>query len=198
MEGGVKRVNESVVIFIGMALINNIVLVRYLGLCPFFGVSKKLGPALSMGMATTFVMFIASVVTWPINQYILIPRDVKYMEIIIFILVIASLVQMIELFIKRTSATLYNALGIYLALITTNCAVFYLTLWNSLYEYSFLEIIASSLGAGIGFTLALVLMSGIRERLDIADCPKSMRGLPIAFITAMMLSLALLGFGGML
>jgi len=190
--------NEFIVIFIGMALINNIVLVRYLGLCPFFGVSTKLGPALSMGMATTFVMFIASVVTWPINHYILIPFNVKYMEIIIFILVIASLVQMTELFIKRTSATLYNALGIYLALITTNCAVFYLTLWNSLYNYSFLEIIASSLGAGLGFTLALTLMSGIRERLEIADCPKAMKGLPIAFITAMMLSLALLGFGGML
>ena len=198
MEGVVKRMNESIVIFIGMALINNIVLVRYLGLCPFFGVSKKLGPALSMGMATTFVMFIASVVTWPINQYILIPFEVRYMEIIIFILVIASLVQMIELFIKRTSDTLDNALGIYLALITTNCAVFYLTLWNSLYDYSFIEIIASSLGAGIGFTLALVLMSGIRERLEIADSPRSMRGLPIAFLTAMMLSLALLGFGGMI
>ena len=198
MEGVVKRMNESIVIFIGMALINNIVLVRYLGLCPFFGVSKKLGPAFSMGMATTFVMFIASVATWVINQYVLIPFDVRYMEIIIFILVIASLVQMIELFIKRPSATLYHALGIYLALITTNCAVFYLTLWNSLYEYSFIEVIASSLGAGIGFTLALVLMSGIRERLEIADSPRSMRGLPIAFLTAMMLSLALQGFGGML
>lgn len=198
MEGVVKGMNQFIVIFLGMALINNIVLVRYLGLCPFFGVSKKLGPALSMGMATTFVMFIASVVTWPINQYILIPFEVRYMEVIIFILVIASLVQMIELFIKRTSATLYNALGIYLALITTNCAVFYLTLWNSLYDYSFIEVLASSLGAGAGFTLALVLMSGIREKLDIADCPKSMKGLPIAFISAMMLSLALFGFGGML
>ncbi len=190
--------NEFIVIFLGMALINNIVLVRYLGLCPFFGVSKKLGPAFSMGMATTFVMFIASIATWVINQYVLIPFDVRYMELVIFILVVASVVQIIELFIKRTSATLYNAFGIYLALITTNCAVFYLTLWNSLYEYSFLEIIASSLGAGIGFTLALVLMSGIRERLDIADSPRSMRGLPIAFLTAMMLSLALLGFGGMI
>ncbi len=198
MEGGVKTVNEFIVIFIGMALINNIVLVKYLGLCPFFGVSKKLGPALSMGMATTFVMFIASVVTWPINQYILIPFNVRYMELVIFILVVASVVQITELFIKRTSATLYNAFGIYLALITTNCAVFYLTLWNSLYGYSFLESITSALGAGAGFTLALVLMSSIRERLELANTPKAMRGLPLAFITAMMLSLALLGFGGMI
>ena len=190
--------NELIVIFLGMALINNIVLVRYLGLCPFFGVSKKLGPAFSMGMATTFVMIIAAAVTWPINRYILIPFDVRYMELVIFILVVASLVQMIELFIKRTSATLYNSLGIYLTLITTNCAVFYLILWNSLYDYSFLASMTSAIGAGAGFTLALVLMSSIRERLDIADCPKPMRGLPIAFITAMMLSLALLGFGGML
>ncbi len=190
--------NEFIVIFLSMALINNIVLVRYLGLCPFFGVSKKLGPAFSMGMATTFVMLIAAAVTWPINQYILIPFDVRYMELVIFILVVASVVQITELFIKRTSATLYNAFGIYLALIVTNCAVFYLTLWNSLYDLSFLESMMSALGAGAGFTLALVLMSSIRERLDIADSPKSMRGLPIAFITAMMLSLALLGFGGMI
>jgi electron transport complex protein RnfA len=120
------------------------------------------------------------------------------MELVIFILVVASVVQITELFIKRTSATLYNAFGIYLALIVTNCAVFYLTLWNSLYDYSFLESVTSAIGAGAGFTLALVLMSSIRERLDIADSPKSMRGLPIAFITAMMLSLALLGFGGMI
>ena len=190
--------NQFIIIFLGMALINNIVLVRYLGLCPFFGVSKKLGPAFSMGMATTFVMIIAAAVTWPINRYILIPFDVRYMELVIFILVVASVVQITELFIKRTNATLYNSFGIYLALITTNCAVFYLTLWNSLYDYSFLASITSAIGAGAGFTLALVLMSSIRERLDIADCPKPMRGVPIAFITAMMLSLALLGFGGML
>lgn len=190
--------NEFIVIFLSMALINNIVLVRYLGLCPFFGVSKKLGPAFSMGMATTFVMIIAAAVTWPINQYILIPFDVRYMELVIFILVVASVVQITELFIKRTSATLYNAFGIYLALIVTNCAVFYLTLWNSLYDLSLLASMMSALGAGAGFTLALVLMSSIRQKLDIADSPKSMRGLPLAFITAMMLSLALLGFGGML
>lgn len=190
--------NEFIVIFLGMALINNIVLVKYLGLCPYFGVSKKLCTALSMGMATTSVMLIAAVVTWPINYYVLVPFDIGYMQIVVFILVISSLVQMTEIFIKRTSATLYNALGIFLPLITTNCAVFYLTLWNILLEHTFLESIVSALGAGAGFTLALILMSGIREKLDIADCPRSMRGLPIAFITAMMLSLALLGLGGIL
>ncbi|MBT9163970.1 MAG: Electron transport complex subunit RsxA [Chloroflexi bacterium] len=190
--------NEFIVIFLGMALINNIVLVRYLGLCPYFGVSKEVGTALSMGMATTFVMLIAAAVTWPINHYVLVPFDVGYMQIIIFILVISSLVQMTEIFIKRTSATLFNALGIFLPLITTNCAVLFLTFWNVLWEYTFIESIVSGLGAGAGFTLALILMSGIRERLDMADCPRSMRGLPIAFITAMMLSLALLGLGGMI
>jgi len=191
-------VNELIVIFLGMALVNNIVLVRFLGLCPYFGVSKELGTALRMGMATTFVMLIASLATWLINHYILVPFDVEFMKIVVFILVIASLVQMIELFIKRTSAALYNALGIYLALITTNCAVLFVTMENVKLEYTFLGGIASALGGGAGFTLALVLMSGIRERLDIADCPKSMRGLPIAFITAMLLSLALVGFVGMI
>ncbi len=190
--------NELLGLFLGMALINNIVLSKYLGLCPFFGVSKKLSNALSMGMATTLVMLVASVATWPINHYILIPFDVKYMQIVVYILVIASLVQMIEMSIKRTNLTLYNALGIYLPLITTNCAVFYLTLWNSLWEYSFIESTAAALGAGLGFTLALVLMSGIREKLELADCPTSMKGLPIAFITAMLLSLTFFAFGGMI
>ncbi len=190
--------NELLAIFLGMALINNIVLAKYLGLCPYFGVSKKLGDALSMGAATTLVMVIASIVTWPINQYVLIPFNVEYMQIVVFILVISSLVQMTEMTIKRTNARLYNALGIFLPLITTNCAIFYLTLWNALWEYSFIESTLAGLGAGIGFTLALVLMSGIREKLELADCPRSMRGLPIAFITAMLLSLMLLGFGGMI
>jgi len=181
-----------------MALVNNIVLVRFLALCPYFGVSKQLGTALSMGMATTIVMLIASLATWPIYHFVLDPFDVEFMQIVVFILVIASLVQMIELFIKRTSAALYNALGIYLALITTNCAVFFITMLNVKLEYTLLEGIASALGGGAGFSLALVLMSGIRERLDIADCPRSMRGLPIAFITAMLLSLALVGFVGMI
>ncbi len=190
--------NELIIIFISMAFVNNIVFVRYLGLCPYFGVSKKTGPALSMGVAVIFVMIIASAATWLINHYVLIPFGVEFMQIVIFILVISSLVQITELVIKRTSATLYNALGIFLALITTNCAVLFVTLYNALHNYTFLESIASAVGAGIGFTLALILMSGIRERLEIADCPTSMRGLPVAFLSAMMLSLALIGLGGMI
>lgn len=191
--------SELIAIFIGMALINNFILVRYLGLCPFFGVSKKVGSAVSMGIAVTFVMAIASLATWLIHHYILVPFDMEYMYIIIYILVIASLVQIIELFIKRTNLTLYNAFGIYLPLITTNCAVLGVTFINTTVEnYSLLGSIVSALGAGLGFTLVLFIMSGIREKLDLADSPKSMKGLPIAFIVAVLLGLAFFGFGGMI
>lgn len=191
--------NELIAIFIGMALINNFILVRYLGLCPFFGVSKKVGNAVSMGIAVTFVMSIASLATWLIHHYILLPFDIEYMYIIIYILVIASLVQIIELFIKRTNLTLYNAFGIYLPLITTNCAVLGVTFINTTVEnYSLLGSIVSALGAGLGFTLVLFIMSNIRERLDLADSPKSMKGLPIAFLIAVLLGLAFFGFRGMI
>jgi len=191
-------VNELIAIFIGMALINNIILVQFLGLCPFFGVSKKLGSAVSMGMAVTFVMSIASVTTWLINHYILIPFDIEYMYIVIFILVIATLVQIIEMFIKRTNLALYNAFGIYLPLITTNCAVLGITLIILYQEYSFLGSVVAPLGGGLGFTLVLAMMSGIRERLELANAPKAMKGLPIAFIIAVLLALAFSGFGGMI
>ena len=191
--------NELIAIFISMALINNFILVRYLGLCPFFGVSKKVGNAVSMGIAVTFVMSIASLATWLIHHYILLPFDIEYMYIIIYILVIASLVQIIELFIKRTNLTLYNAFGIYLPLITTNCAVLGVTFINTTVEnYSLLGSIVSALGAGLGFTLVLFIMSNIRERLELADSPKSMKGLPIAFLIAVLLGLAFFGFGGMI
>jgi len=191
-------VNELIAIFIGMALINNFILVRYLGLCPFFGVSKKVGNAVSMGIAVTFVMSIASLATWLIHHYILLPFDIEYMYIIIYILVIASLVQIIELFIKRTNLALYNAFGIYLPLITTNCAVLGVTFINMVENYSLLGSIVSALGAGLGFTLVLFIMSNIRERLELADSPKSMKGLPIAFLIAVLLGLAFFGFGGMI
>ena len=187
-----------IAIFLSMAIINNFILSRFLGLCPFFGVSKKLGNALSMGFAVTLVMLIASVATWIINNYILIPFGVEYMNIIMYILVIASLVQMIELFIKRTNLTLYNALGIYLPLITTNCAVLGITLINAKESYSLLESIAASLGGGVGFLLVLIIMSGIREKLEVADTPRSMRGLPVAMLVGMLLGLTFFGFGGMI
>jgi len=188
--------DSLIVIFVTMALINNFVLVRFLGLCPFFGVSKNIGNAISMGIAVTFVMVMASVMTWLINNYVLIPFDVQFMNIVMFILAIAVIVQIVEMAIKRTNATLYNALGIYLPLITTNCAVLGIALINELEAYSLLQSLVAALGAGVGFGLVLIIMSGIRERLELSDLPKSMKGLPVAFLVAVLLSLAFIGFGG--
>jgi len=190
--------NNLVTIFIVAAIINNIVLSKFLGLCPFFGVSKKISNAFSMGLAVTLVMLIASVSTSVIYNYILVPYNAEFMKILIYILVIASLVQIVELVIRRTNITLYNTLGIYLPLITTNCAVLGIALINSAENYTVLESTVSALGAGIGFTLVLIIMSGIREKLDLADSPRSMKGLPIAFITAALLALAFMGFNGMM
>ena len=189
--------SELIAIFFGMALVNNMVLVKFLGLCPFFGVSKKLSSAVSMGVAVMLVMLVASGVTWPLFHLLLVPSGVEFMRTVIFILVIASLVQIIEMAIKRTNLTLYNALGIYLPLITTNCAVLGITFINIDSEYSFIQSLAAALGAGVGFSLVLIIMSGIRERLDLADAPKVFRGAPIAFIIAGLLGLAFLAFGGM-
>jgi electron transport complex protein RnfA len=188
--------DSLIVIFVTMALINNFILVRFLGLCPFFGVSKNIGNAISMGIAVTFVMVMASLATWLINNYVLIPFNVSYMNIVMFILVIAAIVQIVEMAIKRTNVTLYNALGIYLPLITTNCAVLGIALINELEEYSLVQSLVAALGAGVGFGLVLIIMAGIRERLDLADLPKSMKGLPVAFLVAVLLSLAFIGFGG--
>ncbi len=187
-----------ITIFISMVIINNLILTKFLGLCPFFGVSKKLSNALSMGAAVTLVMVIASLATSIIYNYILIPYKVEFMNIIIYILVIASLVQIVELTIKRTNLILYNALGIYLPLITTNCAVLGITLINANNNFSVLQSVISGLGGGLGFTLMLLIMSGIRERLELADAPSSMRGLPAAFIVAALLALAFMGFSGLL
>jgi electron transport complex protein RnfA len=189
--------SELIAIFLGMVLINNFILVRFLGLCPFFGVSKQLGSAISMGVAVTFVMTIASLATWLIYNYILVPFDIEFMHIVIFILVIATLVQIIELFIKKTNAQLYFAFGIYLPLITTNCAVLGITLIVVQQDYSLSGAMVAALGGGLGFTLVLAMMAGIRERLELANAPKAMKGLPIAFIIAALLGLAFSGFGGM-
>jgi electron transport complex protein RnfA len=184
------------VVFVTMALINNFILVKFLGLCPFFGVSKNTGNAVSMGIAVTLVMTVASAITWLIDNLVLINFKVEYMSIVMFILVVAVMVQIVEMAIKRTNLTLYNALGIYLPLITTNCAVLGIALINQTAAYSFIEIIIAALGGGIGFTLVLIIMSGIREKLDLADVPKAMKGLPIAFLVAVLLSLSFVGFGG--
>ena len=189
--------NELVTIFFSMALINNFILVRFLGLCPFFGVSKKTSSAFKMGLAVLLVMVVTSIVTWTLYMYILEPLSVEFMKTMIFILVIASLVQILELTIRRTSISLYNSFGIYLPLITTNCAILGLALINIQGDFTFFEMVFSAIGAGVGFTLVLLIMSGIRERLELADVPDSFRGLPIAFITAALLALSFLAFGGM-
>lgn len=185
-------------IFVSMVIINNMVLAKFLGLCSFFGISKKLSNAFSMGIAMTLVMLIASVSTSVIYNYILVPYKVEFMKIVIFILIIASLVQITEIIIRRTNINLYNALGIYLPLITVNCIVLAIALINATESYTVLESIVNALGAGVGYTLVIIMMSGIREKLDLADSPKSMRGLPVAFLVAALLALAFVGFNGMI
>lgn len=185
-------------IIIGAIFVNNFILTRFLGLCPFFGVSKKTKPALGMGLAVMFVMTLASVVTWTVYTYVLVPLQIGYLQIIIFILVIATLVQFVELFLKKANPVLYKSLGIYLPLITTNCAVMGVALLNVQEGYNFLFSLVFGISAGIGFTIALLLMSGIRERLEFSDVPEAFKGLPISFIVAALMSMAFLAFSGMI
>ncbi|ROL56099.1 electron transport complex subunit RsxA [Bacteroidetes/Chlorobi group bacterium Naka2016] len=189
---------KLILIFLSSVLINNFVLSYFLGICPFIGVSNKISSAFSMGMAVTFVMTITSIVTWLVNHYILIPFHLEFLQTVSFILVIASLVQFVEMFIKKVSQPLYRALGIYLPLITTNCAIMGLALLISMKNYNFLEGIFFGLGGGIGFSIALILMASIREELDLADVPKPMQGAPITLIIAGCLALAFMGFAGMI
>jgi electron transport complex protein RnfA len=189
-------VNNLFAIFISLAVINNFIVSKFLGLCPFFGVSKKLGDAVSMGGAVTFVMLMASAVSWIITRYILIPFEVEYMNNVVYILVIATLVQIVELTIKRTNLRLYSAFGIYLPLITTNCAVLGVTMINYTEGYNLIESIVAALGGGIGFAFILTVMSAIREKLELADTPTVMKGLPVAMFVAMLLGLTFFGFGG--
>ncbi|MBE0516603.1 MAG: electron transport complex subunit RsxA [Methanophagales archaeon] len=184
-------------IAVGAIFVNNFVLFRFLGLCPFFGVSKKTSSALGMGFAVIFVMTCASAITWPIYTYLLIPFEIEFMRTVTFILVIATFVQLIEMVIRKYRSSLYKALGIYLPLITTNCAVMGVALLNVEEGYSLIGSVVDGFSAGIGFTLALLLMSGIRERLELADVPKSFENLPIAFISAALLALAFMAFSGM-
>ncbi len=189
---------DLIIIFISAAIVNNFVLSYFLGICPFIGVSNKLSSATSMGMATTFVMVLTAVVSWLLYNLVLIPYHLEFLEIPSFILVIASLVQFVEMFIKKVSQPLYRALGIFLPLITTNCAILGLALLLVMRDYTFLESVSFGLGAGVGFTLALTIMAGIREELDLADVPESFRGAPITLIVAGILALAFMGFAGMI
>jgi len=163
---------ELLALFISAILVNNFVLYYFLGICPFLGVSKKIDSAISMGLAVTFVMTITAVISWMINNWILIPYNIVYLQTVAFILVIASLVQLVEMFIRKMSPPLYQSLGIYLPLITTNCAIMGLALLAARKNYSFFEAVIFGTGSGIGFTLAIVLMAGIREQLDLADGPE--------------------------
>jgi len=189
---------ELVAIFISAILINNFVLYYFLGICPFLGVSKKIDSAFSMGLAVTFVMTITAVVSWVINHWILIPHELDYLKIVSFILVIASLVQLVEMFIRKISPPLYQALGIYLPLITTNCAIMGLALLAALRDYGFVETVIFGFGSGLGFTLAIIIMAGIREQLDLADVPAPLKGPAIALIVAGIMALAFMGFVGMI
>ena len=187
---------KFIIIMLSAVFINNYVLSRFLGICPFLGVSKKLNQATGMSLAVIFVMLIATAVTWPIQTYLLDPNNLGYLQTIVFILVIASLVQLVEIILKKYIPSLYQALGIYLPLITTNCAVLGVTILNIDEGYTFAEAMVNSLGSGLGFFLAMVMFSGVRSKLEGADIPKAFQGLPITLVAASITSLSFLGFSG--
>ncbi len=185
-------------LFLLAFIVNNFVLLQFLGICPFIGVSNKLSSAFPMGLATTFVMIVASILTWIINNYLLVPFEITYLKTVAFILVIASSVQFVEMFIKKVSQPLYRSLGIFLPLITTNCAIMGLSLLIADKGFTLTDAIIFAIGAGAGFTLAISLMASIREELELADVPKPLQGAPITFIVAGILALGFMGFAGMI
>lgn len=185
-----------IVILLSAVFVDNYVLCRFLGICPFLGVSKKLDQASGMGVAVTFVMLLATAVTWPIQHFVLDALDMGYLQNIVFILIIATLVQILEMLLKKLSPALYKGLGVYLPLITTNCAVLGVTINNIIDGYSFIESMVSTLGCGLGFLLAMVLFSGLRSRINEANIPAPFRGLAVTLIAASFISLAFMGFAG--
>jgi len=188
---------EMIVIIVSAILVENFVLTKFLGICPFLGVSKSFSSALGMSIAVVFVMTIASGATWAANEFLLKQFSIEYLQTMAFILVIAALVQFVEIVLKKTTPSLYKSLGIYLPLITTNCAVLGVSLLNIGREYSFLQSLVYGFGAGLGFTFALVLFSGVREKLEMSDIPEALKGLPITLIAAALVSLAFFGFQGL-
>ena len=183
-------------IFITAVFVNNIILSQFLGICPFLGVSKKIDSAIGMGAAVTFVMLISTIVTYLLQEYLLTPFNLGYMQTIVFILVIAALVQMLEIILKKVSPTLYQALGVFLPLITTNCTILGVALLVIQKDYSLVESAVYAISTSIGFTLALTIFAGIREQLSLNETPKAMQGIPIALITAGLLAMAFMGFSG--
>ncbi|MBS9775862.1 MAG: electron transport complex subunit RsxA [Fusobacterium sp.] len=184
-------------IIISSIFINNIIFGKFLGICPFMGVSKKIDSSLGMGMAVIFVITVSSAVTWLFYTFVLQPLKLEYLQTIAFILIIASLVQFVEMAIQKTSPSLYKALGVFLPLITTNCAVLGVAIINIQQGYNFIETLVSGFGVAVGFTLALLLLAGIREKLEYAELPKNFKGVPISFVTAGLLAMAFMGFSGM-
>lgn len=194
-------VADLLVISIDAMLINNFVLVQFLGICPFLGVSKKVDTSVGMGFAVIFVMACAAIITWCVQYYLLVPFNLEYLQTIAFILVIAVLVQFVEMFLKKSIPSLYSSLGVYLPLITTNCAVLGVAIQNITKfggtDMSFLKSVVYAVSAGIGFTIAIVLFAGVRERLESSNVPNFLKGMPITLVTAALLSIAFLGFSGL-
>ena len=186
------------IILLSAVFINNYVLAKFLGICPFLGVSKNLKSAVGMSAAVIFVMLMATAATWPIQMYLLNPHNLGYLQTIVFILVIAALVQLVEIVLKRYMPALHQSLGVYLPLITTNCAVLGVTILNIDEGYTFLEAMVNSLGSGLGFMLAMVMFSGVRSTMEGSDIPESFKGLPITLVAAAITSLSFMGFGGVI
>ena len=191
------QIVKLLLFLVSCVLTNNFIFSRFLGCCPFLGVSNKVDTAMGMGLAVTFVMGLASLFTYMVYHWVLVPLDLKYLDTISFILVIASLVQVVEMFLKKTAPSLYGALGIYLPLITTNCAVLGVTLLNVTEQYNLLYSVLNGVFGALGFLLAIVLMAGVRERLETADIPVPFRGFPISLVIAGLMAIAFMGFGGM-
>lgn len=196
-------VKSLISVFLAAILTENYVLSKFLGICPFLGVSKKLNTAVGMSAAVTFVMVLATAVTYPIYQYLLVPNSLDYLQTIVFILIIAGLVQLVEIVLKKYIPSLYQSLGVYLPLITTNCAILGVTMLvlqkvdtTTAYTYTYVHALVNALGAGIGFLVAMVMFAGVRSRLETADIPKSLKGLPITLVSASLVALSFLGFSG--
>ena len=192
-----EQITNLLAITLGAVLANNFIFSQFLGICPFLGVSKKIDTAVGMGVAVTFVMGLASAVCFAVNNFVLVPFGLEYMQTVAFILVIASLVQFIEMFLQKSMPTLYTALGVYLPLITTNCAVLGVVLLNIQSNYNFIESVVYGITGGVGFLVAIVLFASIRERLVFAEYPKSFEGFPIALVSAGLMALAFMGFSGL-
>ena len=189
---------ELLIILMSAVLVDNYVLNKFLGICPFLGVSKKSDQAVGMGVSVIFVMLVATAATWPIQTYLLTPNNLGYLQTIVFILVIAALVQFVEIFLKKFIPALHKSLGVYLPLITTNCAVLGVTINNITDEYNFIQSMVSSLGCGLGFLLAMWIFAGIRNRLEESDAPECFKGMPITLVAASIVSVAFMGFGGII